>query len=139
MWKYFEKELIYKKQSDRLTIYVTDSMKLYNYGFKNEKQLTIEGNALLNEIQKDLYVVRNDFDKSPNLFIKFEGKDYEVDMGESNSYGLLTKSAKKNRKLQRELKKINLDDYDAILTKGIEAYIKFGYKYVFGVIELKHK
>jgi len=139
MWQYFEIELKYKKQSESLTIYVNDSLKLKNYGFDNNKQLRIEGNALLNESHKDLYVVRKDFKKNPNLFIKFNGKEYKMDMGESNSYGLLTKSPRNNRKLKRDLKKINLDDYETILRKGFDAYKVFGYKYVFGIIELKHK
>ncbi|WP_319589540.1 hypothetical protein [uncultured Draconibacterium sp.] len=139
MWQYFEKELKYKKLSENLTIYADDSLQLDNYGFYDNKQLKIEGNALLNESQKDLYVVRKDFDKSPNLFIKFDGKEYKIDMGESNSYGLVTKSPKNNRRLKRAMKNIDLDNYETKLIKGFEAYKNFGYKYVFGIIELKQK
>ena len=136
MWQYFEKELKYKKQSGELTIYIEDSMKLPNYGFNDHKQLKVEGNALVNEAHKSLYVVRKDFQKSPDLFIKFEGKEYKIDMGEGNSYGLLTKLPKKNRKLKRELKNFNLNEYQTKLITGFDAYENFGYKYVFGVIEL---
>ena len=139
MWQYFEKELKYEKQSESLTIYVDDSLQLYNYGFSDNKKLKIEGNALLNEFQKNLYVVRKDFAKSPDLFVKFNGKEYKVDMGESNSYGLITKSPQKNRRLKQAMKNIDLNNYDIELTKGFDAYKNFGYKYVFGIIELKPK
>lgn len=56
-------------------------------------------------MEKNLYVIRKDFEKSPKLFIKIDRNEYEVDMGESNSYGLLKKSPRKNRKLHRDLKK----------------------------------
>lgn len=139
MWKYFEKDLKYEKQGTLVLIFVDDSLQLINYGFKDIKELKIEGNALTNEFRREVYVLRKDFDKSPDLILKFDSKDYNIDMGRSNSYGLVTKSPKTNKQLQRKLKTVDLNDYEINLIKGYDAFKKYGYKYVFGVIELKMK
>jgi len=48
-----------------------------------------------------------------------------------------------NRKLKKKLKRIKSDlenkKYDIIVFKGIDAYLKFGYDKVMGVIELNRK
>ena len=139
MWRYFERDLKYEKHGNIILIVVNDSLQIDNYGFKNKKELKIEGNALTNESQREVYIIRKDFEKSPDLIVKFEGKDYKVDLGESNSYGLITKSPRTNHRLQRKLKTVDLNNYEITLIKGFDAFKKYGYKYVFGVIELKLK
>jgi len=139
MWRYFERDLKYEKHGDRILINVNDSLQINNYGFKDKKELKIEGNALTNESQREVYIIRKDFDKSPDLIVRFEGIEYKVDMGESNSYGLITKSPRKNNRLQRKLKTVDLNNYEITLIKGFDAFKKYGYRYTFGVIELKLK
>ena len=139
MWRYFEKDLKYEKHGKKILIRVDDSLQLRNYGFKSKKELTIEDHALTNESQREVYIIRKDFAKYPDLIIKFGSKEYKIDIGKSDSYGLITKQPRKNKRFQRLIKNIDINNYEACIIKGFIAYKKYGYKYVFGVVELKMK
>jgi hypothetical protein len=139
MWHYFEKNLKYIKKGNKIYISADDSLQLKKYGFQSKKELIIEGHALTNASQREVYVIRQDFDKYPDLILHIGDKEYSIDMGKSDSYGLIIKKPKQNKRLQRSLKQIDFDKYDATIIKGFSAYRKYGYKYVFGVVELNMK
>jgi len=139
MWQPMQQELKYEKLYEKLIIHIDTSLHLDNYGYNCDKELTIKKKTLINELRQEIYVIRKDFDKNPDAIVMFNDKEYKIDSGETNGYGLVTKSAKKNRRLKRKLKTVNLNEYEINTVKGYEAYKKFGYKYVFGVIELKKK
>ena len=135
MWKYMIQDFKYEKFNEKIVIHNDTSLLLDNYGFSENKELTIQGNGLVNEIRKEIYVKRKDFKKTPKITMILGGKKYKVDMGETNSYGLVVKHGRKNWRLNRKLKKIRWNEYEINVIKGYEAYKKYGYNYVFGVIE----
>jgi hypothetical protein len=137
-------ELLYKKIDGNLVITTNtnsvDSLVIKNFGFSNDKELVIRDRALVNSRNSEVYVVRSDFKKNPAMFIFCDGKEFKQNMGKSDGYGLVNRSPRRNRRLERKLKSINnFDDYEIKLHKGYDAYLKYGYKYVFGVIELIRK
>jgi len=137
-------ELKYKKTKDIIEIYspknLLDSIDLTKYGFKNNKKLEIVENALLDKENSDIYILRKDFKKNPDLIFVIENEKYRLDMGETDSYGLVTKSPRRNRKLERKLKMFkDNSDFELKILKGYDAYEKYGYDYVFGVFEITRK
>jgi hypothetical protein len=71
-----------------------------------------------------------------------DNKIYKQETGLSDSYGIIKNNPKDNKVLRDKLASLKEDDlknYDIKVYKGLEAYYKFGYKSVFGVIELKRR
>jgi len=70
-----------------------------------------------------------------------DNKIYKQETGLSDAYGLIKNHPKNNMALQDKLAsmKDELHSYTINLYKGLDAYKKFGYKSVFGVIVLKRK
>jgi hypothetical protein len=139
----------YKKTGNRLEIYNADSSKedsvgLINYGlgqYLRKTILTIEGKALIDDVNSLVYVLHKDFKKKYYLIYLIDGKIYRQQTGLSDSYGLVSNKAKDNKMLKNKMAamKNDLHKYDLHIYKGLDAYRKFGYKSVFGVIELKLK
>jgi hypothetical protein len=106
--------------------------------FNNPVTLTVDNNALLDKKNLVVYVLLKDFKSSNYMTYIIDGKRYKQDLGEVNSYGLSQKNPRTNIVLKRKLKAVtnHIEDYSMNVYKGIHAYRKFGYKSVFGVIEL---
>ena len=130
-------------ESDK--ILEADIENLKQYGFQQFiDQIVLKQDsekAILDESNRIVYVSLEDFRKDNYTTYVVDGIEFRQDGAMTNSYGLLEKEPKRNRKLERKLKKIdsNLEDYNIKVYKGINAYESFGYEYVLGVIELKRK
>ena len=99
--------------------------------------------ALLDKNNKVVYVYLDDFKKTHYTTYLIDGEEYKQENFIANSYGLIERGMKMNRKLKKKLKRIKSDleneEYNIVVYKGIDAYLKFGYDKVMGVIELKRK
>ncbi|AZQ44013.1 hypothetical protein [Nonlabens ponticola] len=127
-------------ESDQETKQDANQIKQYGFNpFLNEIHIEKDGKALLNKVDGIVYVIYDDFkNKSYTTYI-IDSIKYRQENAIANSYGLLERKPKRNRKLKRKLKKIKSDlyNYQIEVYKGIDAYLKYGYDNVFGVIELK--
>jgi hypothetical protein len=149
MSQQFRLTLTYKRTGKALKVYNTniskgDSIALINHGFNqylNNTILTIEEKALTDDLNKLVYVLHKDFKRKYYLIYLIDGKKYKQETGLSDSYGLINNKTKENKVLKDKMTsmKDDLNNYDLKIYKGLDAYRKFGYESVFGVIELKRK
>lgn len=114
-----------------------------NFGlFLSKLVLIIDGKALVDDTNNLLvYVIHKDFKEKYYLTYLIDNKIYKQETGLSDAYGLIKNEPKENQALKKKLETIRdkLKDYEMKVYKGLEAYKKFGYECVFGVIELKQK
>ena len=140
----------YKKSGKTIEIFnpnisKQDSFALTNNSFKqflNKLIFTVDGKALIDNRNSLIYVVYNDFKRKYYLTYLIDNKIYKQETGLSDAYGIIKNNPKDNKVLQDKLaslKEGDLRNYDIKVYKGLEAYYKFGYKSVFGVIELKRR
>ncbi len=139
----------YKKLGKAIEIFNSniskqDSFALTNNGFNqflNKLIFTVDGKAIVDNSNSLIYVVYNDFKRKYFLTYLIDNKIYKQATGLPNSYGLITNNQKDNKVLQDKLASIkdDLQNYNIKIYRGLEAYNKFGYKSVFGVIELKRR
>ena len=87
---------------------------------------------------KEVYVLREIFEKFPDLAVKYNNNYYWLDSPESSN-GIITKDGKKNRKLSRILKNKDSTELEIKVYKEYEAFERFGYEYIFGIIEVREK
>ena len=142
-------ELTYSKHDgnisinpDKINEQKAEEIKQYGFNpFLTEVFLENDGKAFLNKTDKIIYVEHNDFKNESYTTYIIDGIEYRQKDAIANSYGLLERQPKRNRKLKRKLKKIepDIENYKIEVHKGIDAYLKFGYEKVLGVIELKRK
>lgn len=111
--------------------------------FSENTVLEINEKALTDNKNKVIYVFLEDFKKKHYITYIINGKEFKQESLMTNSYGLIDKKARMNRKLERKLKTIKSDlekeKYNIVVYKGLDAYLKFGYDKVMGVIELNRK
>jgi hypothetical protein len=122
----------------------SDSLSLIGNGFEQfilPVQLTMDKKALIDEKNDIIYVVSKDFEKNGKLTYIVDEKTYQLDFGLTNSYGLLEKSPRDNKKLSKKMDSIkdDLNQYDIEVYKGLSAYRKYGYESVFGVVVISKK
>ncbi|MBC7884481.1 MAG: hypothetical protein H7X99_03355 [Saprospiraceae bacterium] len=86
-----------------------------------------------------IYVRHKDFDDNPDMAYIIDGETFIQDMGVTNGYGLIRKSPKKNKALQKKLKGIDIDNCTIEIVKGLNAYKRFGIKRVYGCIVITTK
>jgi hypothetical protein len=79
-----------------------------------------------------IYVRQKDFGDNPDIAYIIDDKTYIQDMGVSDGYGLIRKSPKTNRALQKRLKGINKDNCTIEIVRGLNAYKRFGIERVYG-------
>lgn len=120
--------------------------EINQYGFSqfsNNIQLEIDNKALIDKENKVVYVYLDDFKKEHYTTYIINGEEFKQENLITNSYGLVEREMKMNRKLKRKLKTIKSDlekeKYSIIVYRGLDAYLKFGYDKVMGVIELNRK
>jgi len=142
---------LYSKENGIITINSNEIKKqnskdINQYGFfqfLENVQLEIDGKALLDKKNKVVYVFLDDFKKGHYTTYIIDGEEFKQDNLIANSYGLVEKEMKMNRKLKKKLKTIKSEleneNYNIVVYKGIDAYTKFGYDKVLGVIELNRK
>lgn len=126
------------------TISQKDSQSLSNNGliqFLKATTFAIDKRAIVDTSSKMVYVLYKDFSKKYYLTYLIEGKAYKQETGLSDAYGLIKINPKENKALKEKLASLNdnLHNYMVNVYKGLEAYNKFGYDSVFGVIEFRRK
>ena len=149
MSQQFKMTLNYKRTGKAIkvinkNIYKSDSIALANHGFKQfltEATFTIDKKAILDTSSKMVYVLYKDFRKKFYLIYLIDGKTYKQETGLSDAYGIIKNTPKENKILKDKLESIknDLDNYTIKVYKGFDAYKKFGYTSVFGVIELRRR
>ena len=149
MSRQFTMTFHYKKSGKTIEIFnpnisKQDSFALTNNGFKQfltKVIFTVDGKAIIDKSNSLIYVVYNDFKRKYYLTYLIDNKIYKQETGLSDAYGIIKNNPKDNKVLQDKLASLkdNLKNYDLKVYKGLEAYNKFGYKSVFGVIELKRR
>tara|TARA_R110002012_G_scaffold319261_1_gene539237 strand:- start:3982 stop:4608 length:627 start_codon:yes stop_codon:yes gene_type:complete len=126
-------------KSDQITEKDANEIKQYGFiPFLTGIFMENDGKAFLNKTDGIIYVMYDDFKNDSYTTYIIDGIEYRQEDAIANSYGLLEREPKRNRKLKRKLKKIepDLKNYKIEVYKGIDAYLKFGYEKVLGVIEL---
>ncbi len=139
----------YKKTDTTLIIYKTDwshgdSLSLAGNRltqFTRPVRLTVDKQTLIDENNELIYVLNKNLKKGIKLTYIVDNEVYLQDSGLNNSYGLLEKTPKENKKLTKKLASIkdDLDQYDIQVFEGLSAYRKFGYEGIFGVIVISKK
>ena len=86
-----------------------------------------------------IYVRQKDFPNNPDIAYIIDGKTYMQDMGVTDGYGLIKKSPKTNKALQKRLKTIDKDNCTIEIVRGLAAYERFGIDRVYGVIVITTK
>jgi len=141
--------LNYKKKGKTIKIYSDkissqDSIALVNHRLKQffrSITFTLDKKAIIDTSSKIVYVRYNDFKKKYYLIYIIDGITYKQETGLTDAYGIIKNNPKENKVLNDKLTSIkdNLDNYTINVYKGLNAYNKFGYDCVFGVIELQRK
>ena len=149
MSKQFKKTFKYKRIGSKIEVLNNswiskDSIALSNQGltqFLSKTTLTKENRAIVDTSAKMVYVLHKDFRKRYYLTYIIDGEAYKQETGLSDAYGLIKNNPKENKALKDKLASLNdrLDSYVVNVYKGLEAYNKFGYESVFGVIEIRRK
>lgn len=127
---------------DLITEQNTDKIKQFGFtSFLNKINIEIDDKALIDKTNRIVYVIYDDFKKSNYTTFIIDGIEYHQENTINNSYGLTENQPKRNRELERRLNEIqrNLNNYKIKIHAGFDAYLKFGYEKVFGVVELKRK
>lgn len=142
----FRSLLSYRRRGDILTICPegisrSDSAALTDRGFQQYLYcvtLAIEGKALTDDAHGQVFVPDKDFGKQHEPIYIIDGEIFKQKTPMPDSYGLVYRKAKRNRTLKKRLAAIKEDlvNYDVKVYKGLNAYRRFGYEAVFGVIEL---
>lgn len=116
----------------------TDSLR---YIVNNELKLEIDRKALIDRTNKVVYILNKDYEKLNFTTYIIDGEEYRQKNTVSNSYGLVEKTPRRNRKLKRKVKEIEkkIEEYKIEIIKGIDAYDTYGYEYIFGIIKLSVK
>lgn len=131
-----------KKSSDRINkeynyVRKNDTITIFNFHHsKNTKYRITENNYFENAKTKEIYVLRKISNKHANVAIKYNDNYYWFEL---NGNGIVTKNGKKNKKIARLLKNRDTTKFDVKIYRAYEAFEKFGYKYVLGVLELTRK
>ena len=149
MSRQFTMTFHYKKSGKTIEIFNSsiseqDSSALTNNGFKqflNKVIFTVDGKAIIDKSNSLIYVVYDDFKRKYYLTYLIDNNIYKQETGLSDAYGIIKNNPKDNKVLQDKLVSLkdDLKNYDIKVYKGLEAFNKFGYKSVFGVIELKRR
>jgi hypothetical protein len=149
MSKQFRINFIYKRTGKKIEvlnnkIHPTDSIALLQNGltqFLNNVILTRDKRAIVDSSAKMVYVLYKDFSKRYYLTYIIDGETYKQETGLSDAYGLIKNNPTENKALKAKLASINdkLDNYSVNVYKGLDAYKRFGYESVFGVIVLRRQ
>ena len=121
-----------------------DSVGLINNDFRlflNGTTFTKDGSFLVDTNHKILYAPNRKFEKVHFVTYIINGKKYKQEVSSTDGYGLLKNKIKENKELNEMLTSLNnvIANYSVSVYKGLDAYRKFGRKYIYGVIVIKAK
>lgn len=81
-----------------------------------------------------IYVRQKDFGDNPDIAYIIDGKTFIQDVGVTDGYGLIRKSPKTNKALQKKLKGLDKNNCSIEIVRGLDAYKRFGIKRVYGAV-----
>ena len=110
-----------------------------SFALKTKIDLTKIDGGFIDYNKSLIYVRQKDFGDNPDMTYIIDGKIFIQDMGVTDGYGLIRKSPKTNKALQKKLKGIDKDNCTLEIVKGLNAYKRFGIKRVYGVIVINSK
>jgi len=130
------KDYRYKKYNNTITIYNFDKSSQATFTMTNKNYFASAATSLI-------YVLRSSFDKYPAVVVNFENEFFWLEDSVKNPKKptrITRKARKKSRKFNRIIRRTNIKKHFILeVYKGYEAFDKFGYEYVFGIITLKRK
>jgi hypothetical protein len=126
----------YVKEQNKVKV-----LSKYFFFMREEINLDVEGRALVENELKIVYVRLTDFSKDFDFLYVIDGSRYIQKTGIPNSYGVIAKKYKKNKKLYARIDELapTEETYSIELLKGYAAFKKYGYRYTYGVIELNRR
>ena len=125
------KDYRYNKQNDTIRIYDFQNSNSVDFIMTNKSFFE---NADLGMV----YVLIKFYDEFPKIAVRFENETYWLDSPKTSN-GIIKRRGKKNRKLARILRKKDTTNLNFDIYKGYKAFEKFGFEYVFGIIEITEK
>ncbi len=117
----------------------SSSQYVQSFALKTKISLTKIDRGFIDYNKSLIYVRQKDFGDNPDIAYLIDGKTYIQDMGVTDGYGIIKKSPKTNKALQKKLKGIDKDNCTIEIVKGLNAYKRFGIKRVYGVIVITSK
>ena len=130
----------YRSVNDTITFYnlQPDSDNIATDRLLEAKFISSKGQSLYDCRSGYTYVPeKNVPDK--HIIYSLKGKIYKQKATKIDSYGLIRKEHKMNRRLKRELNKVNIKNYSINLLSGKDAYDKYGLIGINGVFEIERK
>jgi hypothetical protein len=81
-----------------------------------------------------IYVRQKDFGDNPDIAYIIDGQTFIQDVGVTDGYGLIRKSPKTNKALQKKLKGLDKNNCTIEIVRGLDAYKRLGIKRVYGAV-----
>lgn len=122
------KEYKFEKKNDTIIIFG------FNY-FKDVKYKITENNYFENSNTKEVYVLRKLYEKTPYIVVMYKNKFYFLDSDGVNP----NKKVRYKKNIDKIIKNIDAKKYEVNVYKSYDAFEKFGYEYVFGIVEIIKK
>jgi hypothetical protein len=143
----FTVNLHYKRNGNEIklldnTFSQRDSQSLISYRlpqFLHATTFTVDQRAIVDTASNMVYVRYADFRKKYYLTYLIDGKVYQQETRLADNSGVIQNNPAENSAIKEKLASLDLDHYQVDIYKGLAAYKKFGYNYVFGVIVLQRK
>jgi hypothetical protein len=110
-----------------------------NYFIKPLIRLTKIDGGFIDYSKSLIYVRQKDFGDNPDSAYIIDGKTFIQDVGVTDGYGLIKKSPKTNKALQKKLKGVTKDNCTIEIVRGLEAYKRYGIKRVYGAVVITTK
>jgi hypothetical protein len=114
----------------------TQAVGLYvrNFDLKTKIILTKIDGGFIDYGKSHIYVRQKDFGDNPDIGYIIDGKTFIQDVGVTDGYGLIRKSPKTNKALQKKLKGLDKNNCTIEIVRGLDAYNRFGIKRVYGAV-----
>ena len=110
-----------------------------NYFIKPIIRLTKIDGGFIDYSKSLIYVRQKELGNNPDIAYIIDGKTFIQDVGVTDGYGLIKKSPKTNKALQKKLKGVNKDNCTIEIVRGLEAYKRYGIKRVYGAVVITTK
>lgn len=122
------KEYKFEKKNDTITIFGFND-------FKDVKYKITENNYFENSNTKEVYFLRKVYEKTPYIVVKYKNNFYFLDSYCVNP----NKNVKYKKRVNKMLKNTDPKKHEVNVYKSYDAFEKFGYEYVFGIVEIIKK
>jgi hypothetical protein len=145
----FNTTFVYKKINNKIVVKnqkldsaIIAKLTAYGYAhFLSYFELRIENNAILDSINRIVYVPKKDVKSINYTTYIIEGIEYKQLNDLSDNNVQLKRESNSNGSLRKKLKSIESqkEKYQIYFFKGIDAYLNYGYEKVMGVIVINRK